>query len=72
MHAEYAYSLSSFSSGSPLFWLREHRQKTFVTHSGFWPSGVGGGLSEYVKKGKFLTKIFFSVNLNEVLKNCEK
>ena len=48
-----------------LFTLRENRQKTFVTLSGFWPSvkgGGGGGLSESVKKGKFMTKIFFSNN----------
>ena len=47
------------------FWLREHWQKTFVTHSGFWPlrGWGGGGLSESVKKGKFLTKISFSVNV---------
>ena len=33
-------------------------KKTSVTLSGFWPLG-GGGLSESVKKGKFVTKIFF-------------
>ena len=28
--------------------------------------------SESVKKGKFVTKIFFQVTLNDVLKSCEK
>ena len=46
-------------------WLREHQQKTFVMWlSGFlslkeWGGG-GQGLSESVKKGKFVTKIFFA------------
>ena len=44
------------------FWLREHRQKTFVTPGGFWLLR-GWGLSESVIKGKFLIKIFFSVNV---------
>ena len=39
--------------------------------SGFWPLGVGG-LSESIKKGKFVTKSFFSDNVEEVLKICEK
>ena len=45
-------------------WLREHQQITFVMWlSGFlsvkeW--GGGQGLSESVKKGKFVTKIFFA------------
>ena len=58
----------------PLQNLREHRQKTFVTLSGFWLLRGLGGLSESVKKGKFVTKIFFffHVMLNEVLKICEK
>ena len=55
--------------------FREHRQKTFITLSGFWPlkegggggggggGGVGRGLSESIKKGKFVTKIFFSDNV---------
>ena len=36
-----------------LLQLREHQQKTFVTHTGFWPlMGLGGegGLSEFIKK----------------------
>ena len=53
------------------FWLREHRQKTFITISGLWPLrrwwwevGEGEwGLSESVKKGTFLPKIIFSVNV---------
>ena len=55
--------------------LRENRQKTFVTLSGFWPSvkgGRGGGLSESVKKGKFMTKIFFSNNAEWSFKNLWK
>ena len=41
--------------------LREHRQKTFVPLSRFWPlKGWEGGLSKFVKKRKFITKIFFT------------
>ena len=32
----------------------------------------GRGLSESDKKRKFVTKIFFSDNIKEVLKTCEK
>ena len=39
--------------------IREHRQKTFVTLSGFWPLRGCRGLSESVEKGKFARKIFF-------------
>ena len=53
-------------------WLREHQQITFVTLSGFWLLRGLGCLSESVKKGKFLTKIFLLIMLNEVLKSCEK
>ena len=42
--------------------VREHRQKTIVILSGFWPFKGVGGLSDSVKKGKFLTKIFLSDN----------
>ena len=42
--------------------IREHRQKTFVTLSGFWTLKWCGGLSESVKKRKFVTKVFFSDN----------
>ena len=40
--------------------------------------GVGGGIGggegggESVKTGKFITKIFFQIMLNEVVKICEK
>ena len=44
--------------------LREHQQKTFVMLSRFWPLIRGSGcLSESVKKGKFVMKIFFSDNV---------
>ena len=83
MHAEYAYcwlllilciyTLLILVWKYP-FWLREHQQETFVTYSGFWPlKGWGKGrCSESAKKVKFLTKFFFHVILNEVLKNCGK
>ena len=48
--------------------LREHQQKSFVTLSGFWPLWGWGDLSESVKKGKFVTKIFFGLMLYETLK----
>ena len=45
------------------FSLSKHWQKNFVTLSGLLIlrgyGGRGGGLSESVKKGKFVTKIFF-------------
>ena len=34
--------------------------------------GWGGGVSESVKKGKFMTKIFFQIMLYEALKISEK
>ena len=41
--------------------LREHQQKTFVMLNRFLPlSRGGGGLSEFVKKGNFVMKIFYS------------
>ena len=43
--------------------LRDYREKTFATLSEFWPlrrRDKGRGVSESVKKGKFVTKIFFS------------
>ena len=55
-----------------MFMLREHRQKTFNTRSGFWPLKGWSGLSGSAKKGKFVTKFFFQIMLNEVLKICEK
>ena len=47
-------------------YVREHRQKILVTLRGFWQLRgwrEGGGLSESVKKGKFVTKMFFSDNV---------
>ena len=42
--------------------------------SRFWPIRGWGKVSVniYIKKGKFMMKIFFSIRLNEVLKICEK
>ena len=31
--------------------IREHRQKTFIMLSGFWPLKGVGGLSKSIKKG---------------------
>ena len=42
--------------------IREHQQKSFLKVSGFWLLRGYGGFSESVKKGKFVTKIFFSDN----------
>ena len=37
--------------------------------SGFWPlRGWRRRVSEFVKKGKFVTNLFFQIMLNEVLK----
>ena len=33
---------------------------------------ASGSLSESVKKGKFVTKIFFQIVLNKFLKTCDK
>ena len=55
--------------------FREHRQKTFVTLSRFWPLrgwGGRGGLSEFVKKGKFVKTFFFQIMLYKALKTSEK
>ena len=62
------------------FWLREHRQKTFITISGLWPLRrwwweVGEGEWGWVnplRKEHFCRKSFFQLMLNEILKNCEK
>ena len=51
--------------------LMEHHQKLLSHLEDFYCS-VGGGLSESVKKGKFVTKIFFQIMLNEALKSCRK
>ena len=54
-----------------IFFVREHRQKTLVMLSGFWPFKGVGDLSDSIKKGKFVTKnSFFQIMLNEVLKIC--
>ena len=49
----------------------EHRQKTFVTLSGFWPSRGWGNLSESVKNENLWQKSFFSENV-EWSSNKEK
>ena len=46
--------------------VREHRQKTFIMLSGFWPLREwrgAEGLKESIKKGKFVTKIYFPDNV---------
>ena len=48
--------------------LRQLQQKTFVTLSRFWLLRGQGSLSESVNKGKFVTKIFFQIFLNEVFR----
>ena len=52
--------------------IRELRQKFFVTLSRFWELRGWEGLREFVKKEKFVRKIFFQIMLNEVLNECEK
>ena len=54
--------------------IREHQQKTFVRLSGFWQlrSGGGEGKVNLLKKGKFVTKIFFSYNVEWSSKNLWK
>ena len=52
--------------------IRELRQKIFVTLSRFWELRGWEGLSEFVKKEKFVRKIFFQIMLNKVLNECEK
>ena len=42
---------------------REHRQKTFVMLSELWPLRGWGVLGESIKKGIFVTKIFFQIML---------
>ena len=36
-----------------------------------WPERVWGDLSESVKKGEFVIKIFLKTVFNEVLKSCK-
>ena len=55
--------------------LSEHQQEIYVTRSRFLPlrASVGeGGWVNPLKRGQFMTKMFFQIMLNEVLKNCEK
>ena len=52
--------------------IREQLIQTLKTVklSRFWPLKGCGDFSKLVKKGKFVTKIFFQIILNEVLKIC--
>ena len=43
-----------------VFLFREGWQKNFIFHSRFWSLRGWWGLSESIKKGKFVVKIFFS------------
>ena len=52
--------------------IREHRQKILITLSEFWLLSGCEGLSESVKKGKFVTKFFCQIMMDEVLIICEK
>ena len=52
--------------------VREHRQKTFVTLSGFWPlSGWEVSVSP-LKKENSWRKYFFQIMLDKALKTSEK
>ena len=44
---------------SSFFGIREHQQKPFVTLSKFWLLRGWVGLSESIRKGKFIKKYFF-------------
>ena len=46
--------------------------KKFVTLSGFWLLRCWRGLGEFIKKREFVTKIFISIMVDEVLKTCKK
>ena len=50
--------------------IREHRQKTLITLSEFWLLSGCEGLSESVKKGKFVTNFFCQIMMDEVLIIC--
>ena len=52
------------------FWLRKHRQKTFVTHSGFWLL-KGWGWVNPIKMENFWGSFLFQLMLNEVLNNLK-
>ena len=45
---------NTFPMMHKISFVREHRQKTIVILSGFWPFKGVGGLSDSVKKGKFV------------------
>ena len=51
--------------------MREH-QKKIVTLGGFWWLRRRRGLGESIKKVEFVTKIFFLIMVNQVLKTCKK
>ena len=57
------------------YMLREHRQKNFVTLSGFWPlrglggeGGEGGGWGNPLKKENSWRKSIFQIMLYEAIK----
>ena len=54
--------------------FREHQQKNFHhAQQILVVKGVGGRYqSEYNKSGKFITKIFFHIMLNDILKICQR
>ena len=39
---------------------------------GLWLLRGEGGVGESIKKGKFVTKVFLQINMNQFLKNCKK
>ena len=50
------------------FTFREHGHKTLIALSQFWQLRGWVGLSESVKRGKFVIKIFFQIAMNDILK----
>ena len=62
-----SYRFNSVRNKSAFMWNRIinnskgalTREQTSITHSRFWPLRRWGRLSESVKKGKFMMKIFF-------------
>ena len=52
--------------------VREHQQKTHVTLRRFWSFKAVEGLSDSVKKWKFVTKVFLSDNAKWSFKNLWK
>ena len=65
----YGYTLENLKLCSR---VRKHQRKRFVTVRGFWPLKGWEGLRQSVKRRKSVTKIFFQIILNKVLKACEK